>query len=180
VLIDVFNSSFGFFQGLIRCELECQSERYAAGDPLDGGYLVDGKKLPRLLELGADFFDAVAPTPYHPAKRHASVLRTMLKVGISSREGPMAEAEERLPHASAGLPDPNTSVATVQDPPSNNPPDFSYDDFDLPLQVLSDPGKALASVLDGISPEIFGNQASFEGIGFGGQIDGMDWAGDSS
>ncbi|GAA5834674.1 hypothetical protein JCM11251_003628 [Rhodosporidiobolus azoricus] len=43
------------------------------------------QKLPRLLELGAAFLDAIAPNPYHPAKSQAQVLRTLLDTGIRGR-----------------------------------------------------------------------------------------------
>ncbi|KAI5475049.1 C6 transcription factor [Pseudohyphozyma bogoriensis] len=40
------------------------------------------RKLPRLLELGAAFLDAVALNPHHPAKAQAQVVRSLLDAGI--------------------------------------------------------------------------------------------------
>ncbi|BGP47584.1 hypothetical protein JCM10450v2_003447 [Rhodotorula kratochvilovae] len=43
--------------------------------------ILHGRKLCTLLNLGADFLEAVAPTPAHPAAVHAKTLRTILKAG---------------------------------------------------------------------------------------------------
>lgn len=40
------------------------------------------QKLPRLLELGASFLDAIALNPDHPARSQAQVLRTLLDSGV--------------------------------------------------------------------------------------------------
>ena len=40
------------------------------------------QKLPRLLELGASFLDAIALNPHHPAKQQAQVLRALLDAGV--------------------------------------------------------------------------------------------------
>lgn len=40
------------------------------------------QKLPRLLELGASFLDAIALNPHHPARAQAQVLRALLESGI--------------------------------------------------------------------------------------------------
>ncbi|KPV75117.1 uncharacterized protein RHOBADRAFT_43607 [Rhodotorula graminis WP1] len=43
------------------------------------------QKLPRLLELGAAFLDAVGTSPHHPSRAQAHVVRTLLETGIKGR-----------------------------------------------------------------------------------------------
>ncbi|GAA5942052.1 Zn(II)2Cys6 transcription factor [Sporobolomyces koalae] len=43
------------------------------------------QKLPRLLELGSSFLDAIAPNSHHPARSQAQVLRTLLDTGVKGR-----------------------------------------------------------------------------------------------
>jgi hypothetical protein len=173
----------GLSQGLIHCNLECQPGPYAAGVPLNCGHLELGKKLPILVGLGADFLDAVAPTPHHPAKRHAAVLRTLLKVGALDPSDRRIKREGQLV-VSRGIPGTDASVSASQDGPSSKPipvSGVSHDGVNIPLQAATDEGEAsvsaaLANVLDEISPDIFGNHQFFEDLAFGSRLDRMDWA----
>ncbi|GAA5904991.1 hypothetical protein JCM6882_002413 [Rhodosporidiobolus microsporus] len=78
------------------------------------------QKLPRLLELGAAFLDAIAPNPYHPAKSQAQVLRTLLDTGIRGRlPSPMSgNGSGNNPPSPVGP----TNSATVMSPSPTAPP----------------------------------------------------------
>ena len=85
----------------------------------------------------------------------------------------------REPLADRGNPDKITSFPALQDGSLSKPflaPGNYQDAVDSRLQVQSDPGEALATLLEGISPEVFGNQALFEDIVLGCPFDdAMDW-----
>ncbi|GJN92615.1 hypothetical protein Rhopal_005650-T1 [Rhodotorula paludigena] len=71
--------------GLITCDLEIRRTDYEAGCNLDTPQpLITGQKLPRLLELGAQFLTGISPNPDHPARRHALLVEMILRVGLSA------------------------------------------------------------------------------------------------
>jgi hypothetical protein len=103
--------------GLISCELECRRSDYEAGADIDVPQpLTTGRKLPRLLELGAAFLHAVAPNAHHPARKHSILLQMILKAGLG----------ENTPHS-------NSSSSPVDLP------------LDAPLPVLPPPTAASRS-----------------------------------
>ncbi|KAK4048593.1 hypothetical protein OIO90_005763 [Microbotryomycetes sp. JL221] len=69
-------------------------------------------KLCRLLQLGADFLDAIAPNAFHPAVKQAAFLRRIRDAGISGRRSvisapgsPRAGAASVAPRALSVVPD---------------------------------------------------------------------------
>ncbi|KAK4055928.1 hypothetical protein OIO90_002921 [Microbotryomycetes sp. JL221] len=68
--------------GLTICELECSPKIWEMFTPGQPKKLVPGSKLHRLLDLGADFLEAIAPTRTHPARKHSRMLRTILAAGL--------------------------------------------------------------------------------------------------
>ncbi|KAK4699644.1 hypothetical protein P7C70_g6615, partial [Phenoliferia sp. Uapishka_3] len=73
------------------------------------------QKLPRLLELGAAFLDAIAFSPEHPARGQAHLLRSLLDAGI---KGTPASPTNVPLSASAPTPALSTPGASVLSPPT--------------------------------------------------------------
>lgn len=70
-------------KGLIDCELELRQRDYELSTHVDTPpTLGSASKLTRLLELGAEFLDAIAPQPESPAKKHARLVRHILSAGL--------------------------------------------------------------------------------------------------
>ncbi|KAK4049031.1 hypothetical protein OIV83_004392 [Microbotryomycetes sp. JL201] len=74
------------------------------------------QKLPRLLELGASFLEAVAINLEHPATSQAHVLRALLDAGIKGYQ-----SSPQLPRHAATVMSPLPSVTTSIFPPPNPP-----------------------------------------------------------
>ncbi|GAA5870033.1 hypothetical protein JCM1840_003563 [Sporobolomyces johnsonii] len=69
--------------GLISCNIVTRQYEYEGGADLGVPQpLTTGDKLPLLLELGAAFLNGIAPNPDHPAKKHAVLVQTILRVGL--------------------------------------------------------------------------------------------------
>ncbi|SCV67428.1 BQ2448_5039 [Microbotryum intermedium] len=69
---------------LVNCEMKVKDQNaYDSGSLAlnKPQFMIKGAKVARLLDLGSRFLDAVAPTPFHPAKRHARILRAMFVLG---------------------------------------------------------------------------------------------------
>ncbi|SGZ28445.1 BQ5605_C027g10338 [Microbotryum silenes-dioicae] len=69
---------------LVNCELKVKDQNaYDSGSLTlnKPQFMIKGAKVARLLDLSSRFLDAVAPTPSHPAKRHARILRAMFVLG---------------------------------------------------------------------------------------------------
>ncbi|GAA6013931.1 hypothetical protein JCM10207_000173 [Rhodosporidiobolus poonsookiae] len=138
-------------QGLARCELRTTSpfapETSRARVPPDLPFshplshdnpsatgtrpraIMRGRKLHRVLELGAGFLDAIAPTKGHPAAVHAATLRVIMRAGLWGQD-----AHDR---AAEGQPAP----PLVQDQAGSSP-----------LVTAGEAGKILRAVLQGLSP----------------------------
>ncbi|KPV76204.1 uncharacterized protein RHOBADRAFT_52244 [Rhodotorula graminis WP1] len=69
-------------EGLLRPDLTVID---AGSPPLPPMPMSPNDRLCRLFQLGADFLDAIAPTPHHPAVRQAAFLRKVLDAAISGR-----------------------------------------------------------------------------------------------
>ncbi|GAA5944438.1 hypothetical protein JCM1841_003526, partial [Sporobolomyces salmonicolor] len=98
--------------GLISCNIVTRQYEYEGGADLGVPQpLTTGDKLPLLLELGAAFLNGIAPNPDHPAKKHAVLVQTILRVGLGQ-------------HTPNGVPSPfspigaSTPSAPVSAPPS--------------------------------------------------------------
>ncbi|KAM0787397.1 hypothetical protein ACM66B_003482 [Microbotryomycetes sp. NB124-2] len=74
------------------------------------------QKLPRLLELGASFLEAVAINLEHPATSQAHVLRALLDAGIKGYQ-----SSPQLPRHAATVMSPLPSITTNIFPPPNPP-----------------------------------------------------------
>lgn len=170
-------------QGLFRCEFQALSEEYALGLTLDRPQrLVHGAKLGVLLELGASFLDAIAPTPTHPAKKHARMLRTIFAAGTMGQKLPVESFTvfplERNPTGDAVFnPDAfpgfvKPAPIRVVDPHPSNAPGYPAPLCRAPHHEA---GEALASVLNDVStPAFFGDEAFFEAM----EVEGagqVDW-----
>ncbi|ORY88776.1 hypothetical protein BCR35DRAFT_301104 [Leucosporidium creatinivorum] len=156
--------------------------------------LAPNDKLCRLLQLGADFLDAVAPNPHHPAVKQAAFLRRIREAGIGGRRSVMSAPGSpregvRPQPPLTGPPLGGTNGFSVAPPPLHaqanghtqgsmaSYPDFSlatsYDPSPLhsPPQInqVDDPFSAL---LSGVSPSMF--DASGAGGGGVGGFFGMD------
>lgn len=70
-------------------------------------------KLCRLLQLGADFLDAIAPNPAHPSVKQAAFLRRIREAGISGRRGVMGSAPGSPRALSLHGPPPSSSAANA-------------------------------------------------------------------
>ncbi|KAK4050151.1 hypothetical protein OIV83_003722 [Microbotryomycetes sp. JL201] len=69
-------------EGLLGTDLELLSPSKV---PTPLSPMSPSDKLCRLLQLGADFLDAIAPSPFHPAVKQAAFLRRIRDAGISGR-----------------------------------------------------------------------------------------------
>ncbi|GAA5899772.1 hypothetical protein JCM6882_005431 [Rhodosporidiobolus microsporus] len=105
--------------GLITCDLVTRQADYAAGCDLSTPQaLATGTKLPRLLELGAQFLTAISPNPDHPCCRHALLLEMILRVGLSATtpqghaSSPAASKGDKRSPAQSGGPHPPQRSAT--------------------------------------------------------------------
>ncbi|KAK4046153.1 hypothetical protein OIV83_006294 [Microbotryomycetes sp. JL201] len=178
--------------GLTICELECSPKIWdKVGSPGQPKRLVRGAKLHRLLDLGADFLEAIAPTRTHPARKHSRMLRTILAAGLlgvspSARSGASVSSDATLAAApSQRTANPSTSFMTSMPlPPLGAPmvgapaPNTAghlarITDSSTPLSPNS-AGEQLESILQGISPSYFGAPGMFEGMDFGGNLDSVD------
>lgn len=122
--------------GISSCEIQCKRIDYESGAGIHvPAPLRDGSKLPRLLELGAQFLFAVAPNRYHPARKHSVLLQMIREAGLGA-ETPhsagsgttpstvdLTSAAPRLPPVPASLPPlptlPSQSQPTSQRQDSN-------------------------------------------------------------
>ncbi|GAA6061097.1 hypothetical protein JCM10212_006298 [Sporobolomyces blumeae] len=69
--------------GLISCNIAVRQKEYESGVDLGVPQpLTTGDKLPLLLDLGANFLHAISPSVDHPAKKHAVLIQTILRVGL--------------------------------------------------------------------------------------------------
>lgn len=178
-------------------QLQVLTEEYEAGRSLDVPQrLVNGAKLGRLLELGSSFLDAIAPTPSHPARKHARMLKAIHTAGTIGQIAPLdpelfayRPSDSTSPTAASnGAPAPHAVAPNAS--PNAEP------QFDLPsifsnsssgpamndvrgIAADNEPGLALASILGGISPSYFGGDLGFfDGMWSGGEgVEGMavDW-----
>ncbi|GAA5968995.1 hypothetical protein JCM11641_000804 [Rhodosporidiobolus odoratus] len=86
------------------------------------------QKLPRLLELGAVFLDAIATNPHHPSRAQAQVVRTLLATGVKGTRLSPPVAETISPsgpsHAATVI---SPTVPTLQSLPYI-PPQPGYPD----------------------------------------------------
>ncbi|GAA6031627.1 hypothetical protein JCM8097_006556 [Rhodosporidiobolus ruineniae] len=96
--------------GLITCDLTTRQADYEAGCDLSTPQaLATGTKLPRLLELGAQFLTGISPNPDHPCCRHALLVEMILRVGLSvtTPQGhvpsPIERTSNKRSPATAGL-----------------------------------------------------------------------------
>ncbi|KAM0788143.1 hypothetical protein ACM66B_001308 [Microbotryomycetes sp. NB124-2] len=69
-------------EGLLGTDLELLSP---SKGPAPLSPMSPSDKLCRLLQLGADFLDAISPSPFHPAVKQAAFLRRIRDAGISGR-----------------------------------------------------------------------------------------------
>lgn len=155
-------------------------------------------KLCRLLHLGADFLDAVAPNPHHPAVKQAAFLRRIREAGIGGRRSVMSApgspregAVARQPALTAPQLGGTGGFSAAPPPPQHNGHVgmAPYQDFSLassydpsPLhspphgQLVDDPFSAL---LTGVSPSLFDASGATMGSGgfFGleGGFEGVRW-----
>ncbi|GAA5969569.1 hypothetical protein JCM11641_008164 [Rhodosporidiobolus odoratus] len=96
--------------GLMTCDLETRQADYEAGCDLSTPEaLAAGTKLPRLLELGAKFLTGISPNPDHPARRHALLIETILRVGLSATS-PQAQSASS---PASGRRDKRSSIPSV-------------------------------------------------------------------
>jgi hypothetical protein len=71
--------------GISSCEIQCKRIDYESGAGIHvPAPLRDGSKLPRLLELGAQFLFAVAPNRHHPARKHSVLLQMIREAGLGA------------------------------------------------------------------------------------------------
>ncbi|GAA5855289.1 hypothetical protein JCM8547_009019 [Rhodosporidiobolus lusitaniae] len=89
------------------------------------------QKLPRLLELGAAFLDAIATNAHHPSRSQAHVLRTLLDTGIRGRiptptdAPPAYQTSPSAPRNAATVISPSPTVSSL---PYIPPQPASYPD----------------------------------------------------
>ncbi|GJN88921.1 hypothetical protein Rhopal_001892-T1 [Rhodotorula paludigena] len=80
------------------------------------------QKLPRLLELGAAFLDAVATNTQHPSRAQANVVRTLLDTGVKGRlPSPLIGGAQRS-SLEGGSPGGPSHAATVMSPSPTSVP----------------------------------------------------------
>lgn len=116
--------------GISSCEIQCKRIDYESGAGIHvPAPLRDGSKLPRLLELGAQFLFAVAPNRHHPARKHSVLLQMIREAGLGA-ETPhsapgttpstvdLTSAAPHLPPISAPLP----PLPTLPSQPQSDPP----------------------------------------------------------
>ncbi|GAA6013930.1 hypothetical protein JCM10207_000172 [Rhodosporidiobolus poonsookiae] len=101
--------------------------------------IMRGKKLHRLLELGAEFLDAIAPTKGHPAAVHASTVRVIVRAGLWGQDAHDAAAN--------GL-----SVSPTTQVPA--PEQDSAEARKARIKIATEAGKILQAVLQGLTPVI--------------------------
>lgn len=164
------------------------------------------QKLPRLLELGASFLDAIALNADHPARSQAQVLRALLDSGVKG----VGPSSPQLPRHAATVMSPSASTAPALFAPptapagtstlgqqqqawqaSNmGPPGVSLGNsspalmqFQQQQQQLSQQQQAsteaLTNVLDNFDPmfgESGGNFWEWGGLGGSGPGGEVDWA----
>jgi hypothetical protein len=143
-------------------------------------------KLCRLLQLGVDLLERVAPNPHHPAVKQAAFLRRIRDAGISGRRsvisapgsprGPPPSHPPQMNGGSTGYSSNGNGQAnaTMQ----------SYTDFALassyepspmhsPQQPMVD--DAFSALLSGVSPSLFDGGQPFFGLEMG--FEAVDWDG---
>ncbi|KAM0750763.1 hypothetical protein T439DRAFT_380627 [Meredithblackwellia eburnea MCA 4105] len=106
--------------GLLSCELECKRSEYESGSPLDIAQpLTQGRKLPRLIELGAAFLHQVAPGPHHPANKQSLLMTLILQAGLKpdTPSGPVPPS----PVPAAPVPSPASLQTWFWDTPISAP-----------------------------------------------------------
>lgn len=147
--------TFPLEQGLITCDLEIRRTDYEAGCNLDTPQpLITGQKLPRLLELGAQFLTGISPNPDHPARRHALLVEMILRVGLSAASpqvhnasSPASTTHRRSPIV-PNAPSPSVLAALAAPPnalqaPHLQPPSSTA------LPTLANPPIAVAATASG-------------------------------
>ncbi|GAA5912388.1 uncharacterized protein JCM6883_005652 [Sporobolomyces salmoneus] len=77
------------------------------------------QKLPRLLELGSSFLDAISPNSHHPARSQAQVLRTLIDTGVKGRIPTPTMTVGEIPSSSG--PSNASTVMTSKVPPPRVP-----------------------------------------------------------
>lgn len=152
-------------EGLLRSDLQLIP---AGSSPIPLTPLDSTDKLCRLLLLGADALDALAPNAHHPAIKQAAFLRRIRDAGISGSRGILS---------APGSPHLGPSAAGSR-APSLHPPTLSYpfaaasiDPSPVHSPQADDP---FASLLGGVSPSVFSDHAFF-GIDVGDLS--VDWDG---
>ncbi|GAA6024073.1 hypothetical protein JCM10207_009299 [Rhodosporidiobolus poonsookiae] len=89
------------------------------------------QKLPRLLELGAAFLDAIATNQHHPSRAQAQVVRTLLDTGIKGRVATPAGADSgSVPRNGATVLSPSPTLQQYNAPIPPQP--ASYPDAPVP------------------------------------------------
>ncbi|ORY88171.1 hypothetical protein BCR35DRAFT_302110 [Leucosporidium creatinivorum] len=188
--------------GLVRCEFYCPREEYELGLTVNTPQrLLAGAKLAILLQLGADFLTALAPTPTHPAHKHARMLRMVFTAGTLGRQGGFpVESQEAAGRLLSVLAASRSATPNRQQQESTAPKPTAEPTFSLPplpnlpptapptayaapplpdwSSVPPEAGLALASILGGIQPAYFGeSESASQGILFedlGGSLSAMD------
>lgn len=95
-------------------------------------------KLPRLLELGAQFLNAIAPSMHHVAKQQSRLLNSLLQAGFSQ---PQFHPAQRLPHLQPlpwSVPDPALVPREQPLPAVADPLGLITPGIDLALNALVD------------------------------------------
>ncbi|KAL8280714.1 hypothetical protein RQP46_007037 [Phenoliferia psychrophenolica] len=182
--------------GLIRCELRVLSDEYERGVSLDmPKSIVDGAKLGRLLELGSSFLETIAPTPSHPARKHARMLKAIFAAGTQGQvllRSDVLASTDSTPASASSNPQPTAATSNGGAGTADaEQPDFALSSSELGTFTgfpptpqdngdsgagasTAEPGLALASVLGGISPSFFGDLGFFDGMWTGTDANGMD------
>lgn len=154
-------------EGLLRSDLELIS---AGTPPIPLSPLSPTDKLCRLLLLGGDILDALAPNPNHPAIKQAAFLRRVREAGIIGRKSMISApgSPHHNPHHPTASPFPTIggypfATHSLATSPVHSPqPDDSF--------------AALLGGGGGVSPSVFSDH-SFFGIDVGGMGSGVDWDG---
>lgn len=145
-------------------------------------------QLGELLDLGAEFLEAIAPTKSHPARQHARMLRTIVMAGMLGQRPqrppvvtnggggastPAAAASSTLqpqPRQQQAPPSrqqlsPRDQPATFALPPLGSTPSSSSSPGGSSSSISNnDGGEALATILNGLQPGYFGNEGMFNFI----------------
>lgn len=149
-------------EGLLRSDLQLIP---AGSPPISLAPLASTDKLCRLLQVGADALDALAPNEHHPAIKQAAFLRRIRDAGISGRRGVLSAPGS--PHLG-----PTARLPSLHPQPTLSYPfaaSMSHSPVHSPQN--DDP---FASLLGGVSPSVFSDHAFF-GIDVGDL--GVDWDG---